>query len=775
MPERRPQLLEVHGDRRVDDWFWLRDRDDPAVRAHLEAENAYAEAVLAPLSSLHQALYQEMIGRIEETDLSVPVRRGPWWYYHRTIEGRNYPVHCRRPAADGEDPPTDPEPSPDEQVLLDENALAEGHDYFEVGNLAVSPDHRLVAYAVDTTGGELFDLRFSVAPLPGEAAAPGRGPRAEPPTEHVPGTYYGLAWANDNATVFYTRVDAAMRPYQLWRHRLGTDPSADELVLEEADERFNLGVGRTKDDVFVVASLQSTTTSEIWVIPADDAWSAPRLVEPRRQGVEYRLEHHRAGGQRAGGQRAGEPRAGEPAAGGGRRPGGTFVILTNDGAEDFRVMVADDQDPGRAGWREVIGHRPGTRVDDVDVFDRHLVVAERLEGEARLRVVPLAGEEAGAAGPFDADLLATSWLVASEEHPSTTWEGPNPEPSSNLLRFEQSSMVSPVAVADLDLRTATVVVRKRQKVRGGYDPSAYRTFRLWATADDGTRVPISMVHRADLLEPGQAPGTPPVVPAPCVLYGYGAYEHSIDPVFSPFRLSLLDRGVVYAVAHVRGGGELGRRWYEEGRLESKPNSFTDFIACARHLVALGFTAPDRLAARGGSAGGLLIGASINLAPELFRAVVAEVPFVDVLTTMLDQTLPLTVGEWEEWGDPAADPTTYARLKSYSPYDNVPGARVGDGGTEGASEPGGAVGEVGPFPEMLVTAGLHDPRVGFWEPAKWVARIRQTHPGTRVLLRTELGAGHGGPSGRYDAWKEEALVYAFLLDALGVAADTTPPG
>ncbi len=742
MPERRPQVLEAHGDRREDDWYWLRDRDDPAVLAHLEAENAYTAAVLAPLSDRRQALYQEMVARIEETDLSVPVRRGPWWYYHRTIEGKNYPVHCRRPvgpAGAAEDPPTDAAPGPDEQVVLDENALAEGHDYLQVGNLAVSPDHRLVAYAVDTSGRELFDLRFAVlAPAEdelGSGAPPAGGLVAGAPAEHVPDTYYGLAWANDNATVFYTRVDTAMRPFQLWRHRLGTDPSADELVLEEADERFTLGVGRTKDDHYVVVGLQSTSTSEVWVIPADDPWSPARLVESRRQKVEYRVEHHRGAA--------------------------VFVILTNDGAEDFRVMVADDRHPGRDRWREVIGHRPGTRVDDVDVFDRHLVVAERLEGEARLRVVPLVAPPG--AGPFDGDLLAASWLVPSAEHPSSTWEGPNPEPSAAVLRFQQSSMVSPMAVADLDLRTGASMVRKRQKVRGGYDPSAYRTFRLWATADDGTRVPMSVVHRADLLGPGQASGTAPPAPAPCVLYGYGAYEHSLDPVFSPFRLSLLDRGVVYAVAHVRGGGELGRRWYEEGRLEAKPNSFTDFVACARHLVALGFTSPDRLAVRGGSAGGLLIGAAVNLAPELFRAVVAEVPFVDVLTTMLDETLPLTVGEWEEWGDPAADPETYARLKSYSPYDNVPRA-------DGQGRPG-------PFPEMLVTAGLNDARVGFWEPAKWVARVRQAHPGTRVLLRTELGAGHGGPSGRYDAWKEEALVHAFVLDSLGVEDEggvSSPP-
>jgi len=671
----------------------------------------------------------------------VPVGGGPGWYSPGRTEGKNPPAHCRRPAAGDDEPPTEADPGPGEEVLLDENELAEGHDFLQVANLAVSPDHRLLAYAVDTTGAELYDLRFDQLAGEPDAVVAEQPPGAPGvPAEHVADTYYGLAWANDNATVFYTRVDKAMRPYQLWRHRLGSDPADDELVLSEGDERFNLGVGRTKDDAYVVVILQSTSTSELWVIPADDANAAPRIVEARRQGIEYRLEHHR--GSRS------------------------FVVVTNDGAEDFRVMVVDDADPGRRGWREVLGHRPGTRVDDVDVFDDHLVVAERLEGEARLRVVPL-----DAGDPFGGDLLAASWLVPSEEHPSTTWEGPNPEPASTSLRYQQGSMVSPTAVADLDLATGTSTVRKRQRVRGGYDHSAYCTFRLWATADDGTAIPMSVVQRRDLLGPGGEPGDPPVAPAPCVLYGYGAYEHSIDPMFSPLRLSLLDRGVVYAIAHVRGGGELGRRWYEEGRLAAKPNTFSDFVACARHLVAKGFTTPRRLAARGGSAGGLLVGAAINLAPELFGAVVAEVPFVDVLTTMLDDSLPLTVGEWEEWGNPAADAETYGRLKSYSPYDNVAG-----GGADGGGEP-----QPRPFPDMLVTAGLNDARVGFWEPAKWVARIRARHPGTRVLLRTELGAGHGGPSGRYDAWKEEALVYAFLLDALGVeggvgtAGDGAPPG
>jgi oligopeptidase B len=719
VPERRTKILEAHGDERVDDWYWLGNRTDSAVLDHLRAENAYTEAAVAPFGALRETLFDEIVARIEETDLSVPVKKGGWWYYQRTEEKKSYAVHCRRPAAPGEAPPVASGPVSDEEVLLDENALAEGTEYFAVGNLAVSPNHGLLAYATDKTGAELYDLRFATLHS-GDGAT-----RAE---ETVSDTYYGLAWANDNATVFYTRVDEAMRPYQLWRHGLGTDPTNDAKIIEEPDEQFTLSLGRSKDGAFVVVSLQSTTTSEVWVIPADDPEMAPRVIEPRRPGIEYGVEHlgHSAGP-------------------------GSFVILTNDGAEDFRLMVAPENSPGRDSWRPIIGHRPGTRLDDVDVFDRWLVIAERFEGEPRLRVVPL---EPGGPDPFAGDLLTDSWLVGATEHPSSTWEGPNPEPSATTLRYEQTSLVSPRAVFDADMTTGKSVLLKRQPVLGDYDPASYRTFRVWVDAGGGTTVPMSIVHRADLLADPSAPdGTPPVAPAPCLLYGYGAYEISIDPAFSSLRLSLLDRGFVFAIAHVRGGGELGRGWYEDGKLANKPHTFTDFIACARHLIDSGFTSADRLTARGGSAGGLLIGAVINQAPELFAAVVAEVPFVDCLTTMLDDSLPLTVGEWEEWGNPAADPAAYATIKSYSPYDNIV-ANTADGSSVD-------------YPDVLATAGLHDPRVGYWEPAKWVARLRDADPSARVLLKTELVAGHGGPSGRYDAWKDEAQVYAFLLDALGL--------
>ena len=723
IPERRPHVLEAHGDRRIDDWYWLAERDDPAVRSHLEAEKAYTEVALDRLDALTGRIYEEIRSRIEETDLSVPVRHGPWWYYVRTVEGSSYAVHCRCPVVDA-DPPAGPGPHAGEQVVLDENALAEGQAYLHVANLDVSPDHRSLAYAVDTSGAERYDLRFR--PL-----VDGGGPGGPESAETVADTYYGLAWANDNATVFYTRVDSAMRPYQLWRHAVGTDPVGDVLVFEEPDERFTLGVGRTKDDRLIVIALHSTTTTEYWSVPADDPTVAPRVIEPRRTGHEYSVDHY-------------------PGPGGGP---GWWVVLTNDQAEDFRLMAATDDGAGPlAGrWHEVVGHRPGTRLDQVDVVEGALVLGERLEAEARLRVLPLGpGPD-----PFAGDRMAESWLVATDEHPSTTWEGANPEFANRALRIGQTSMVTPSTVSDVDLDTGRAVVRKRQPVLGDFDPSRYRTFRLWATGPDGTAVPLSVVHRTDLVgDPAAPPGPAPSVPAPCLLSGYGAYEMSIDPTFSSIRLSLLDRGFVFAIAHVRGGGELGRRWYEDGKLLAKPHSFSDFVLCARHLVDLGFTTPGQLVARGGSAGGLLMGASVNLAPELFRAVVAEVPFVDCLTTMLDETLPLTVGEWEEWGNPAADPAVYRAMRSYSPYDNV-------ASTDGRGRPVR-------YPDILATAGLNDNRVGYWEPAKWVARLRTANPDNRVLLRVELDAGHGGPSGRYDAWREEAQVMAFILDALDLA-------
>ena len=720
---RRPAVVEAHGDRRQDDWLWLRDRHDPAVLDLLRAENAYTEASTAHLAGLRERLFEEIRGRIVETDLSVPVRKDGWWYYSRTVEGADYAIHCRLPvgavAGDPDTPPgTDageatpaasvpgaaPGSWPDEEVLLDENAVAVGTDYLDVANLSVSPGHRRLAYGVDTQGDERFTLHLrdleSGRPLP----------------ERIDGTSYGVAWSNDEETVFYTRPDAANRTYQLWRHRVGTAPADDHLVYEEGDEHFHLGVSRTKDGAYVLLELRSKVTSEVHVIPADAPLTEPRPVAARRDGVEYEVEHHPGGGGEA-----------------------VFLVLTNDGAKNFRLLAAPAGHPARSQWTELLPHRPTTRLEAVDVFAGHLVTYERVDADPRICVFALGAEERPFAKP-----LADGTYVAMPETPSASWGGPNPEFGARTLRYEYSSLVSPRQVRDLDMDSGRSVLRKQQPVLG-YEPADYVTERLWATAEDGTAVPLSVVHRRDVVPDGSAP---------CLLYGYGAYEHSVDPVFSSFRLSLLERGFVFAIAHVRGGGELGRRWYEEGKLLAKRNTFTDFVACARHLVDVGWTRPESTVARGASAGGLLIGAVANLAPDAFGALVAEVPFVDCLTTMLDESLPLTVIEWDEWGNPGADRRIYDAMKAYSPYDNV---------------------SAGPYPPILATAGLEDPRVGFWEPTKWVQRLRATGGANRVLLKVELSAGHGGPSGRYDAWREEAFVLAFVLDAVGRATAKTWSG
>jgi oligopeptidase B len=694
---RRPTILEAQGDRRVDDWFWLRQREDPEVLALLRAENAFTERQTAHLAGLREELFSEMKARIVETDLSVPVRKGPWWYYDRTVEGRDYAIHCRLPVQ-GTGPERESPPSMSdgvrtgEQILLDENVLAVAHGYLDVANLSVSPGHRRLAYATDTTGDEHFTMRVRDLAT-GEEVGPG-----------IEGTSYGVAWANDDATVFYTRPDAANRPYQLWRHRVTGHADDDTLVLEEPDERFHLGVGRTKDGEYVVVEMHSRVTSEVQVIPAGHPEAAPRIVEPRSQGIEYGLEHH----------------------------GGTFLLLTNDDAENFRVVATPADAPSRDAWTELIPHRPDVRLEGLDVFESHVVSYERREGVPRIRVIPLPPD-----GPRWARELPEGYLVPSPETPSSSWGGPNPEFSSGSLRYEYSSLVTPRSVYDLDLLRGDATLRKRQPVLGDYEPTNYITERRWAVAPDGTGVPMSIVCRRDLPRDGSAP---------CLLYGYGSYEYSIDPVFSSLRLSLLDRGFVFVIAHVRGGGELGRRWYEDGKLLAKPNTFTDFVACAHSLVEGRWTSPDRLVARGGSAGGLLVGAVANLAPELFRAMVAEVPVVDCLSTMLDDSLPLTVIEWEEWGNPAVDPAVYAVMKSYTPYENVRSTR---------------------YPDLLVTAGLEDPRVGYWEPAKWVQKLRAEDPGGRVLFKVELDAGHAGPSGRYEAWRDEAFVFSFVLDTVGL--------
>ena len=673
---RRPVVHSLHGEDRVDEWAWLRDRDDAQVVDHLTAENAYTEAMTEHTGEFREKLFDEIVARIQETDLSAPEPHGPWMYFSRTEQGRQYPVLCRR-RRDAADPEA-------EQVILDENALAEGHEYFNVGDVAVSPDHRILAYSVDTDGSEVYSVRFRDLE---------RGVDLDDIVERA---YYSLAWASDSMTVFGTHPDAAMRPYQVWRHRLGDQATADTVMYQEDDERFFAAVARTRSGGFIVLGLGSHVTSETRVLSAADPRGEFSVIEPRRQGVEYSVDHH----------------------------GDRWFIVTNDEAVNFRLMDAPVATPGREHWRELIAHDDSVKLDGVDSFEKHLVLYERAGGQRRIRVAQL-----------DRDPLGEITAIDQPESVSTASPGANHEWDTEVLRFEYSSLITPASVIDLDLRTGVRTVVKQQPVLGGYDPADWVTERLWATASDGTQVPISLVHHRDLRRDGSAPA---------LLYGYGSYEHSVDPVFRSTRLSLLERGFVFAIAHVRGGGEMGRRWYEDGKLANKMHTFTDFVACAERLVEAGYTSPDRLGIRGGSAGGLLMGAVVNLRPDLARAVVAEVPFVDVVTTMLDASLPLTVIEWEEWGNPTIA-EHYAWMRAYSPYDNVAGVA---------------------HPAMLVTGGLNDPRVGFWEPAKWVQRLRDRDTGDRrILLKMELGAGHAGPSGRYDTWREEAFVQAFLLDQL----------
>ncbi|MFG3420099.1 S9 family peptidase [Micromonospora sp. NPDC048063] len=688
--KRVPSERTHHGDTVIDEYAWLATKDDPATIAYLTTENAYTEARTAHLDGLRADLFEETRRRTQETDLSVPSRKGGYWYYTRTVEGQQYGVQCRRAVRDGEtDPPVSADGAPleGEEVLLDGNLLAEGHDFFALGAFDVSPDGRWLAYSTDFSGDERFTLR--VKDLSTGELLP----------DEVPDTFYGTAWSADASVLFYVTVDEAWRPNRVWRHTLGTPSSEDVVVHQEDDERFWVGVELTRSEKFVLVDIHSKITSEVLVIPAGNPTGAPASVTPRRQGVEYTVEHH----------------------------GHRFLILHNDGAEDFALAYTSADAPG--DWVPLIEHSPGTRLEAVDAFADHLVVSLRSNGLTGLRVLPIGGGDA-----FDIDFPEPLYSVGLDS---------NPEYQTRQIRLRYTSLVTPDSVYDYDLVTRQMVLRRQKPVKPGpdgraYDPADYEQHRDWALADDGTRVPISLVCRA---------GTPKDGSAPCVIYGYGSYEASMDPWFSIARLSLLDRGVIFAVAHIRGGGELGRRWYDQGKLLAKKNTFTDFVACARHLVKAGWTAGDRLVARGASAGGLLMGAVANLAPDAFAGIVAQVPFVDALTSILDPSLPLTVTEWEEWGNPLDDPEVYAYMKSYTPYENV---RAVD------------------YPAILAVTSLNDTRVLYHEPAKWIARLRAVAPQGDYLLKTEMGAGHGGPSGRYDAWREEAFINAWILDRLGRA-------
>jgi oligopeptidase B len=691
---RREHVREHHGDAVVDPYEWLRDKSDPAVIAHLEAENAYAEEMTSHLEPLRQALFEEIRSRTQETDLSVPVRSGDWWYYTRTFENAQYAAHCRSPHTE---PGTRPNPEPGspvegEQLLLDGNAEAEGHEFFSLGALTVSADHRWLAYAVDTEGDERFALKVKDLSTGGVV------------DEAVTGIGYGAAFSLDARHVFYLRVDEAWRPHQLWRHEVGTPAEADVLVYEEPDPRFWMGVGVSRDDRWLMLGIGSKTTSEVRLLDAAEPTGEFRPVAPRREGVEYEVEPARD----------------------------RLLIVHNADSPDSDLAWAPLTCSSHEEWRPLLGSEPGERFSGIDAFDDFAVLSLRTNGLTAVRVLPRdAGSETGFGAGHDLPFDEPVYQVGL---------GDNPESDTATIQVVFESMVTPKTVLDYTLASREWEVLKRQPVLGGYDPSAYEQRREWATAHDGTPVPISVVYPAGAEPDGTRAG---------LLTAYGSYEASSDPYFSVARLSLLQRGFVYAIAHVRGGGEMGRAWYDHGKLLHKKNTFTDFVDCAAHLIDSGWVAPDRLAAEGGSAGGLLIGAAVNLAPERFRAVHASVPFVDALTTILDPTLPLTVVEWEEWGNPLEDPEVYAYMKEYTPYENVRPAQ---------------------YPAILATTSLNDTRVYFTEPAKWVAALRATvtnDPQERpILLRTEMVAGHGGRSGRYDAWRQLAWEWAFLIDQVG---------
>ncbi|WP_435198165.1 S9 family peptidase [Janibacter sp. GS2] len=688
----RPSTRSHHGDDVVDPYAWMWDPEDADVRAHLEAENAYAEARTAHLAPLRQQLFDEIKERTLETDLSVPVASGDWWYYARTVEGQQYAIHCRAPLTDATlVPELDPtQPLAGEVVLLDGNALARGHEFFSLGGLEVSADHTRLAYAVDVTGDERFDVRV-IDITSGDVL-----------DEAVTGAGYGLAFSRDGGQLFHVAVDDAWRPHEVWRHEVGTAREGDVLVHREDDERFWMGLGVSRDERWILLGLGSKTSSEVHLIDADDPTAAARCVAPRREGVEYDVE---------------------PA-------DDHLLIVHNERQPEGDLAWAPLDATGPEQWQPLLQRAEGERFLEVDSFDDFAVLSLRADGLPALRILPRLPGTARYGAPMP---------VSFDDELHSVALGPVAEPGADRIRVIHESWVSPRSVLDIVVETGERIVLKRQRVLGGVDPQDYEQRRTWASAPDGTQVPVSLVMRR---------GTEPDGTNPGLLYGYGSYEMSFDPYFSIARLSLLDRGLVYAVAHVRGGGELGRHWYDDGKMLHKRNTFTDFVAAAEHLHETGWVARDRLAAEGGSAGGLLVGAATNLAPDRFAAVLAAVPFVDTLTTILRPELPLTVGEWEEWGNPLDDPEVYAYMRSYSPYENVAAVE---------------------YPAILATTSLHDTRVYFTEPAKWTARLRAVtqHSVDRpILLRTEMSAGHGGRSGRYDAWEQTAWEWAWLLDRIG---------
>jgi oligopeptidase B len=670
-----PKKLTASGETRVDNYFWLRDRKNPETIKYLEAENEYTKSVMQPTDGLQSRLYSEMLGRIKQTDTSVPVKRAGFYYYTRTEEGKQYSIYCRKKGS----------LEAAEEILLDGNKEAEGKKYFRVGEFVMSPNQKLLAYSTDESGDEVYTIRIKNLDT-GKLLA-----------DEIKNSYYSLEWADDNATFFYTILDAAKRPYQVLRHKLGQ--AHDPVVYHEKDERYTVELSKTSSKAFILINLASSLTSEVRYLSVKDPDGQFHVVLPRVQGTEYDLTHH----------------------------GDSFFIRTSDSAKTFRLVEAPVKDPSKPNWKEVIAGRPDVTIEEVNAFENYLVTDERDKGLVKIRV-----HNFSTGSDHFIDFPDPAYAVGLTG---------NAEYSTPVLRFSYTSLVVPNSVFDYNMETKQRDLKKQQEVVGGYDSTRYTSERIFAKAADGAEIPISLVYRKGLKRDGRAP---------MLLYGYGAYGISIDPGFGSDRLSLIDRGVVYAIAHIRGGGDLGKTWHETGRLLTKKNTFTDFIACAEHLIHEKYTSADRLAVEGRSAGGLLVGAITNMRPDLFAVVIAGVPFVDALNTMLDASLPLTVGEYEEWGNPN-EKQYYDYIKSYAPYDNVAAKN---------------------YPAILITAGLNDPRVSYWEPAKWAAKLRALKTDSHVLLlKTNMGSGHFGSSGRYEYLKETAFNYAFLLNALGIEEGT----
>ena len=677
MARQIPKVDTLHGEVRVDDYFWLREKTNPEVTAYLEAENAYTTQKMKHTEALQDKLYQEMLGRIKETDLSVPVFDTGWWYYSRTEQGKNYPIFCRKRGS----------LSAPEEVYLDQNALAEGKKFHALGGVDVSPDGETLLYLEDLTAFREYTLYV-------------KDLKTGKIVDQIPNVWNGTAWANDNKTFFYMTADSAKRGNTVWRHMIGTPREQDAKVFQEDNVLNNVGVQRSRSGKYVFITADGFTSSEWRIIPTASPTSEPRVVAARRPNVEYSVDH----------------------------ADGFFLILTNDSATNFRIVKAPEDNPGPANWVDWLPHRDSVFVEGVDAFKNFVVVSERSGGLRRLRVADLKSNK--------------THYVTFPEKAYGVYPGGNPEFNTQTYRFSYSSLVTPNSVYDYDLATRKRELKKRQEIPSGYDANSYEVQRFMAPARDGVSVPVSVLLRKGT----QLDGSHPLL-----LYAYGSYGFTLEPTFNSNVLSMVDRGFIYAIAHIRGGQEMGRRWYDDGKMLNKKNTFNDFIDVAEELIRRKYTTSERLVANGGSAGGLLMGAVANMRPDLFRAIVADVPFVDVINTMSDASLPLTAQEWEQWGNPAV-PEQYAYMRSYSPYDNV-----------AAKD----------YPWMLVTTSLNDSQVMYWEPAKWVARLRSLKTDQNPLyLKTNMAGGHGGSSGRYERLHEAAFRYAFMMDAVGLAGPTT---